>query len=181
MGLIKYKDIDLKQSINKELVTFDFNGSEIGVVPYLTINDKYDLVMITLQKSLEQGVYNRVKLSMYFDLHLVYMYTNIEFDAEDRLHEDELYDNMTRSGLIDAVKVHISSSDIIELWGYIEEMEKIIMKYRNTFGSVFSAFVEQLPQNMEKAKEIIGEFDQEKFKGIVDLTKNIQGMFPSKE
>ena len=28
------------------------------------------------------------------------------------------------------------------------------MKYRNTFGSVIGAFIEQLPENMEKAKEV---------------------------
>jgi hypothetical protein len=171
MGLINYKDIDFNKSINKELKTFDFNGSEIAVVPYLSINDKYDLVMITLQKSLEKGIYNHVKLDMYFDLHLVYMYTNIQIDTEDRADEAELYDTLKRSGLLDKVIAQIDEKEIETLYSYIYEMEDIIMKYRNTFGTVVSNFIETLPENMEKAKDFIESFDQEKINNINALAK----------
>lgn len=169
MGLINYKDIDFNKSINKELKTFDFNGSEIAIVPYLSINDKYDLVMITLQKSLEDGIYNHVKLDMYFELHIIYMYTNIQIDNIDREDEAGLYDTLKKSGLINKVLELIDDNEIKTLLAYIYEMEKIIMKYRNTFGSVFGAFVRQLPENMEKAKEIVESFDEEKLSGLKTL------------
>ena len=173
MGLINYKDIDFNKSINKELKTFDFNGSEIAVVPYLSINDKYDLVMITLQKSLEKGIYNHVKLDMYFELHIIYMYTNIQVDNVDRQDEAALYDIFKRSGLIDKVLEQIDENEIDTLWTYIYEMEEIIMSYRNTFGTILSNFIETLPENMEKAKETIEKIDIEKIKalkGLVDMS-----------
>lgn len=178
MGLINYKDIDFNKSINKELITFDFYGSEIAVVPYLSINDKYDLVMVALQKSLEKGIYNNVKLDMYFKLHLVYMYTNIQIDIEDREDEAALYDTLERSGLIGAVMAHIKESEIAELKDYIYTLENKIMKYRNTFGTVLNTFVEQLPENMQKAKDIISEFDPEKFKGLTELANTLQTALP---
>ena len=171
MGLINYKDIDFNKSINKELKTFEFNGSEISVVPYLSINDKYDLVMITLQKSFEKGIYNHVKLDMYFDLHLIYMYTNIQIDNDDRADEAELYDTLKRSGLLDKVIEQIDEEEIETLYNYIYEMEDIIMKYKNTFGTVVSNFIEQLPENMEKAKNIIESFDIDKIKELMTLTQ----------
>lgn len=171
MGLINYKDIDFNKSINKELKTFEFNGSEISVVPYLSINDKYDLVMITLQKSFEKGIYNHVKLDMYFDLHLIYMYTNIQIDNDDRADEAELYDTLKRSGLLDKVIEQIDEEEIETLYNYIYEMEDIIMKYKNTFGTVVSNFIEQLPENMEKAKNIIESFDTDKIKELMTLTQ----------
>ena len=174
MGLINYKDIDFKKSINKELITFDFNGSEVAVVPYLSINDKYDLVMITLQKSFEKGIYNPVKLDMYFKLHLVYMYTNIQIDTAERADEAELYDTMMRSGLIQQVIAHIDPAELEELMEYIQRLQKVIMKYRNTFGAVIGSFIEQLPENMEKAKEIVENFDPEKYKGLATLAANIK-------
>jgi hypothetical protein len=173
MALINYKDIDFNKSINKELKTFDFNGSEIAIVPYLSINDKYDLVMVTLQKSLEKGIYNHVKMDMYFELHIIYMYTNIQIDNEDREDEAGLYDTFKRSGLIDKVLENIDENEIETLWTYIYEMEEIIMQYRNTFGAVVGSFIEQLPENMEKAKEVVEGFDPEKIQSLTNLLSSI--------
>lgn len=171
MALINFKDIDFNKSINKELKTFDFNGTEIGVVPYLPIDDKYDLVMVTLQKSLEKGIYNHVKLNMFFELHLVYMYTNIQIDIEERQDEARLYDTLKRSGLIEMVLANINQNELETLWKNIKEMEDIMMSYRNTFGSVVNAFIEQLPDNMEKVKDIIATLDMEKVNTIVNRFK----------
>ena len=174
MALINYKDIDFKQSIDTELKTFEFNGSEIAVVPYLSINDKYDFVMITLQKAFEKGIYNLVKLDMYFNLHLVYMYTNIQIDTADRTDEAGLYDIFMRSGLIAKVIETIPPAEIVELHNYITAMQETIMKYRNTFGAVVGAFIEELPDQVEKIKETIESFDRDKFKDLVSLFDNVK-------
>lgn len=174
MALINYKDIDFNKSINKELKTFEFNGSEIAVVPYLSIKDKYDLIMVALQKSFEKGIYNHIKLDMYFNLHIVYMYTNIQVDDNDRNDEAELYDIFKRSGLIEKVLEQIDENEIETMWTYLYEMEEIIMQYRNTFGTVLSNFIETLPENMEKAKNILETVDPEKFKGLLNMAKSIQ-------
>ena len=130
--------------------------------------------MITLQKSLEKGIYNHVKLDMYFELHIVFMYTNIQIDNEDRIDEVKLYDTLKRSGLIDKVLEQIDDKEIETLWSYIYEMEDIIMQYKNTFGSVIANFIEQLPENMEKAKEIVENFDPEKYGELAALAAKIK-------
>lgn len=172
MGLINCKDIDFNKSIDKELKTFEFNGTEIAVVPYLSINDKYDLVMVTLQKAYEKGIYNLVKLDMYFNLHLVYMYTNLLVETEERKDEPALYDIFVRSGFLSKVKENIPKQEIDELYAYIEKMQALIMKYKNTFGTVLEAFLEQLPENMEKAKNIIESFDENKIKNLLSVLNN---------
>lgn len=85
MNKIAYSTLKLKtdDSVN----TFEFQGKTIEVLKYLKIEDKYDLVMITLQKAEENGIYNQLKLDMFFHLHLVYMYTNLSFtDKIGRAH-----------------------------------------------------------------------------------------------
>jgi hypothetical protein len=47
------------------------------------------------------------------------------------------------------------------------------MKYRNTFGSAFSTFVEELPRNMEKVEEIISNFDPEKMAPLANLFSSL--------
>ena len=76
---MKVSYANMKLKMNTDVNTFDFCGQKIEVLKYLPAQDKYDLLMITLQKSLENGIYNDFKLNFYFELNLVYMYTNISF------------------------------------------------------------------------------------------------------
>ena len=49
MAKVSYTNLKLK--INKEIKEISFNDTKIEVLQYLPIEDKYDLVMITLQKA----------------------------------------------------------------------------------------------------------------------------------
>lgn len=161
MSLINYKDIDFNKSIDKTLKTFDFNGNEITVVPYLSISDKYDFIMITLQKSFDKGIYNQVKLDMYFDLHLVYMYTNINFVAEDRANEVDLYDTLKQSGLIDKVREYIGKEEIEDLDRLLINVRKEMSDYKGSLLSFISDIIYTLPEKAEKALEMFKNIDPE--------------------
>ena len=52
------------------LVLTAVNGSE-GLDYILNQQDKYDLIMITLQESKEEGVYNHLKMDMFFHLNII--------------------------------------------------------------------------------------------------------------
>lgn len=135
MALINFSDIDCKQSIDKTNKTIIFNNSEIEILNYLSAQDKYDLVMVTLQKSFEDGIYNLVKMQIYFDLHLVLLYTNIVFSMEDREDEINLYDLCARSGLISAVKNAIGDIQVQELWDTVVQNANHMMGYHSSFES----------------------------------------------
>jgi hypothetical protein len=181
MALINFKDIDFNKSINNENTIINFNGSDIEVVKYLSVDDKYDLIMITLQKAFEKNVYNPFKMDTYFDLNVVYLYTNIVFNQEEREDEAELYDTLKQSGLIDAVKAVIPAEELDYLKNCVYLLSETITKYRNTFGAVIGGFINQLPDNMDKAKAIIGEFDPEKYKWLLNMASQIKAELPSIE
>lgn len=174
MNLINFKDIDFNQSIDNSTEIIEFNGSQIQVLKYLPLDEQYDLVMITLQKSFENGIYNTVKLQKFLELNLVYSYTNIVFDEEDRADEAKLYDTLCKSGLMEKVLEVIGVDQILVYRAQLEEMVKTIMKYRNTFGAVLNSFINDLPKNMEAAKELVDQFNPEQYKMILDLAKNIK-------
>ena len=74
---IKYSDLTLK--LNDSTKEILFNNLKIKVLKYLPWDKKYDLIMITLQQSQENGIFNQLKLDMFFHLYIVYLYTDIEF------------------------------------------------------------------------------------------------------
>ena len=166
MGLINYKDIDFNKSISKENKIINFNGSEIQIVNYLSANDKYDLIMITLQKAFEKGIYNEYKLKVYFDLHLIYMYTNIVFTAEDRADEVGLYDTLNRSGLLQMVKEQIGEEELNSLWSDMKIVEAKLYDYKGSLLTFLTEAIENLPQKAEKAMETLNQMDPELLKSF---------------
>ena len=161
MELVNFKNIDFNKSINKELKVINFNGTDIAIVPHLNIQDKFDFVMITLQKSFCNGIYNDVKLDMYFDLHLVYMYTNIEFDAEDRADEEGLYDTMFNSGLIAAVRESIGEETIKELMELIKRTRSRLIDYKGSFISFVLDIIDTIPNKAQEALGFLNKVDPE--------------------
>ena len=98
---MKYSDLKLKLNIDYNIAKVGDN--EIQVLQYLPVSDKIDLIQIALQKSLENGMYNEIKLDVYFNLYLIYMYTNLEFTDEEKANEFELYDKLNCNYVITSV------------------------------------------------------------------------------
>jgi len=49
---MKVSYANMKLKVNTQVKTFKFGGQDIEVLQYLPAKDKYDLLMITLQKSI---------------------------------------------------------------------------------------------------------------------------------
>lgn len=154
MGLINFKDIDFKQSIDTNNTVIDFNGSEIQIASYLSAQDTYDLIMVTVQKSKEKNGYNPFLIDLYFDLNIIYLYTNIVFNAEDRADEAGLYDILKTSGLIDAVKAKISDKDLRMYKGYIQMITRDNTTYSNTIRGAFEELFSKLPK-IDNLQEVL--------------------------
>ena len=147
MSKIAYSTLKLKtdDSVN----TFEFQGKTIEVLKYLNIEDKYDLVMITLQKAFENGIYNAMKVDVFFHLHLVYMYTNLSFTDKQKENELKLYDTLKSNGFIDLLLETIEESEYNFLYECINEIISDSLNYRNTAGAVIQSLINDLPKNAE--------------------------------
>ena len=134
--------------------TFIFNGQEIKVIKYLPIEEKFDLIMTAIQKSIVDGVYNPIRLKAFVNLNIVYLYTDIMFDIEDRIDEGALYDNLVVTGLLDEIKEHMEESElhlIQELFLHTLDSERY---YRSTAAAIISKLVDDMPKNAEAAKDM---------------------------
>ena len=170
---IKYTDLGLK--VNNDIKTFTFNDVTVNVLQYLPLEQKYDLIMITLQQSLVDGVYNDLLLEAYFHLALTYLYTDIEFSEEDKIDEMALYDNLLSSGFMDAFLEVFNKSEYKMLHTYIENIIKLKMKYSTSAASLIGKIIDDLPKNAEAAQTIVDNFDKEKFKEVINFAVAANG------
>ena len=176
MGKISYANMTLK--VNNNIKTFDFNGNEVEVLSYLPIEDKFDLVMVTLQQSLIDGIYNSIKLEMYFNLNLAYMYTNISFTEKQKEDAEKIYNVLKTNGFFDKMIEMIPDEEYEELIGYIEEEIEKSMRYNTSAAAVVKSVINDLPTQAQAAMNIVNNFDKEKFQEVVQFAQAANGNRP---
>ena len=155
--------------------TVKINDKEVQVKQYLPISDKMDLVQVTLQKADNGRYFDQLALDMFFELNLVYLYTNIEVTQEDRDDEFALYDRWTNDGTISTVISEIPDKEYARLSDAVDNGVTDLMKYRGTAAAVINGFINDLPRNAEIAKQIVESFDPEKYKEVVEFAKAANG------
>jgi len=168
-----YASMKMKVQTNPKEI--DFNGNKIEILQYLPIEDKYDLVMVTLQKSLEDGVYNPIKKDMYFHLYLVYMYTDITFTDKQKEDESKLYDVLESNGLITEVIKNIPEEEYNKLFEYMNELMDLTFEYKKSSSAMISNIIETLPDKAQEAVDVLNNFDPEKFQLVQDFAKAANG------
>lgn len=173
MAKVSYANLKLKPISTTS--SFEFGGQEIEVLNYLPIEDKYDLVMITLQKAEQDGVYNPLLLDLYFHLHLVYMYTNLSFTDKQKENEPKIYDTLTSNGFFDKFFEVLDEVEYVELMSYIEELQNMTLHYRNTAGAVLQSIIQDLPTNAQAAADIVKNFDPKQYQAVIDFATAANG------
>lgn len=176
MAKVTYASLKLKQDTSVN--TFEFQGQNIEVLKYLPIEDKNDLVTISLQKAEQDGIYNPVLLDMYFHLNLVYLYTNITFTEKQKENEPKLYDTLKANGFFDLLLENISEEDYDELYYYLEQKQEDSLVYGNSMAAIIKSFINDLPKNAQIAADIVENFDENKYKAVVDFAKAANGGRP---
>lgn len=171
--MISYANMKLKPVTTTH--KFEWNGNEIEVLDYLPIEDKYDLIMITLQKSLEDGYYNPIKIDEFFHLHLIYMYTNINFTEKQKEDEHKLYDSLKSNGLIDAFIEQMNEFDYSELFNMLDDTKRELTEYKRSVSGLIQSLINDLPKQAEAMQRIVDNFDAEKYQNVINFAKAANG------
>jgi hypothetical protein len=172
---MKVSYANMKLKVNTSTKTFDFGGQKVEVLQYLPAQDKYDLLMVTLQKSLEDNIYNEFKLNLYFELHLVYMYTNISFTEKQREDEFKLYDTLKSNGFFEKFYQVINEDEYNELFEQLNAIKNASFKNKRSVAAIISGLIDDLPANAEAAAKIVESFDPNQFKAVVDFARYANG------
>ena len=164
------KDLNL----SKKIETIKLK-SGIQVKKTIPSSDKIDLIQITLQKAEEDGIYNQIKLDIYFHLNIIYLYTDLEIDLEDREDEMELYDILENNDIINEVIAAIGEDEYENLKSYLFEIKNEKLRYENTAAAVLTRIVQDLPKNAAAAKEIVDSFDRDQYQQVIDFATAANG------
>ena len=170
-----FKNLELKKDYLGNASIIQINDHDVEVKHYIPIRDKIDLVQVALQKAKENGIYNQMKLDVYFHLNILYSYTNIDFSDEDREDEMELYDILESNGVINDVITVMNDTEYQDLRTYLYEMKENDLNYSNTAAAVIQRFIRDLPTQIEATKEALDNFDMSKYPELMNFVTAANG------
>ena len=163
----------LKLKVKDEIKTININDKEVEVKQYLTAEDKYDLIMISLQQAKENGIYNDFILDMFLHLNIVFMYTNLTFTDKQRENLPNLYDILETNDIIEMVISAIPENEIKIIYEEVNEIKKSLIAYENSVAGIVNNLITQLPVNAQAAADIVDNFNPEKYNEVINFAKAI--------
>lgn len=109
--MITFAEMNL--NLNSDNKKFNYFDQEIEVKQYLPIQDKLQLISSVVNLSSDDnGFINPVKVNTFMELYLVYYYTNIEFNEEEKDNFIQTYDLLSQSALLKNVLLNIPEDEL---------------------------------------------------------------------
>ena len=171
-----YKDLNLK--VKDQVETISIQGQDINVLQYLPVRDKNDLVQIALQNSRENGVINEIKLEIYFNIYIVYFYTDFIFSDEEKADPGQLYDELQSNGILTRILGAMNQNEYNNLVDYLERMRTAQDTYENSATGIIKMFIQNLPKNAAEAAEILKNVDLSKYEQVNRFAEAANGGRP---
>ena len=171
-----YKDLNLK--VKDQVETISIQGQDIHVFQYLPVRDKNDLVQIALQNSRENGVINEIKLEIYFNIYIVYFYTDLIFSDEEKADPGQLYDELQSSGILTRILGAMDEDEYNNLLDYLDKMREAQDAYENSATGVIKMFIQDLPKNTAEAAELLKNVDLSKYEQVNKFAEAANGGRP---
>ena len=175
--MVSYANMRLKVDTSTKVIDLG-NGISIEVLNYLPINEKFNLIEKTLEKSYENNIYNPVKLDMYFALNLVYLYSNISFTDKQREDENKLYDVLQSNGVLDKIIDAIDDEEYNYLYTLLVETEEKRNEYGKSLIGIIDAMSSTISRDGQKLNEIVNQFDPNQFKNVLEFAQAANGNRP---
>lgn len=171
---MNYFDFNLKVNTDTKTISI-LPGQDINIFQYVSIEDKNDIIQLALQNAEENGGYNLLKLDMFYNLYIVYMYTDIKFSEEEKNEPGELYDELCSNGIMQAILNAIPSTEREYLRDILMDTLDMNIQRNQSVAGLIAKLIDDLPRNAEAAQKVVDNFDPSKFQRVIDFAKAANG------
>lgn len=171
-----FKDIDTKYK--KEFKTFTWRGQEIKVSQYLPIDEKIALIDIALQKSMYNGMVHPLQLEKYYQLGLVYMYSDIVFSEEDRTDEAKIYDELYVTGLLNEIIKYIPTKELQTCADKLNQTKAAIEKHKVSAVGIIETLIDTIENEVPHIMDMVNNLTPENAQQLLQM---ISSKIPAEE
>lgn len=144
-----------------EIKTIEINGQTVEVKQYLSVDDKLKIITNVLQNSADDNNFaNPVKVEVFFNLELIYNYTDIAFTDKQKENPNNLYDLLEENNIFTQIITEIPVDEYQLLYDWTQETIDAFYKYRNSVMGIMeqiSTDYKDLDFNATKIQKEIGD------------------------
>lgn len=162
-----FKDLDVK--INKTYKTINFKGQDIKIAEYLPVDEKIALIDIALQKSMYNGMVHPLQLKKYYELGLVYMYSDIIFSEEDRADEAKIYDEVYASGLLNEIIKNIPAKEIQTCAEMLKETKVAVEKHKVSAVGIIETLINTIENEIPHIMDMVNNLTPENAQQLLQM------------
>ena len=176
MAKVTFASLKLKR--NNEVNIFTLEDKEIEVKKYLPFQDKYNMIMSALEKSLVDEIYNDIKLGMYLELYIVYNYTNITFTEKQKENEENLYDILASNGVIEQVMKTMEADELNFIYDAVENIKEDYMDYKLSITGMVDKVMNSDGPRIEEMTQLLESFNPEDYEAVIDFAEAANAVRP---
>lgn len=132
------------------------------VKPYLSVEDRTQIMQLAIQEAWEDDHVNDVKMEAYADVFAIIYCTNIEFTDEEKADPIKIYDELQNAGLLEKIIEVLPN-----YWDYnyahgLADARVGFIGWLNKFLEQFPTYVEQLQNELKNIPpEILEKIDNQ--------------------
>ena len=156
---VTFTKLGLKKK--EEVKSFNWGDNIIEVKQYLPINDKINIIENVLRNSADNNNFaNPMKVDLYFNLELLYHYTNITFTDKQKEDVTKLFDLFEENGILVEVIKNIPEEEYKNLLYWTQDTIDAFYKYKNSIMGIMeqiSTDYKDLDFNANKIKDEIAD------------------------
>lgn len=146
---------------NESVKTLEYNGQNIEVKQYLSVEEKATLIDTVVAKSMsEKGFFNPYKLNIITNFEIIRAYTNITF-TEKQMTENffKTYDALAFE-LMEMIFNEIPEKELSNIFSTVRDVSEAITKYNNSVMGLLAQVAqnyENVNFNLDKIAEVLGD------------------------
>lgn len=165
----------LKLKTNTDVKEIVINDKTIAIKQYLPLDEKINLIECAIQAADGGTVMNELAIEAFFELYVIFKYTNIQFTEKQMENLSALYDAFESNGVIDQVITAIPRMEYTSLLEALSRMRNEYTNYRNSIRAVVEQFTLFAPNAAEDMRKTIDGINFDNLQQVMDLA-NATGM-----
>ncbi len=135
------------------------------VKPYLSVEDRTQIIQLAVQEAWEDDHLNDVKLEAYLDVFAIMYCTSIEFTDEEKANPIKIYDDLQNAGLLTKI-----IETLPDYWDY--NYARALEDTRIGFVGWLNRLMEQLPAYVEQLQNELKNISPELLEKINNQVKS---------
>lgn len=138
--MMNLNDLGLEFKLS-EPKTFTCGDETIGVVQYLPIDEKANLIKYVIDWSLDDntGCFSPIRVEVFFSIALCKWYASMEFEPTAEMPFSKIYDILETNHIIETVMDNIPEDELNFLQDLVNDTIKDVARYNNSAAGIIQA------------------------------------------